>query len=88
MFKKKDSIHLSSWPKFDEKLTQEHIQTISIQINGKLRGLLEVDADTAKNKGEIVKLARDQEKVAKWLEGKKVVKEIFVPGKIVNFVIN
>jgi leucyl-tRNA synthetase len=83
-----DSIHLSGWPLYDEKLTKERTHTISIQVNGKLRGLIEVDADLAKDKGEVIKLAKKDEKIAKWLEGKEIVKEIFIPGKIVNFVVN
>ena len=39
------------------------------------------------NRQEVLNLAKDNEKIAKWLEGKKIKKEIFVPGKLVNFVI-
>ena len=83
----KDSVHLSAWPKHDPKLTYEENVTVVIQINGKLRSEMLVEANLSKNKEKIEKMAGEDEKVKTWLGGKEVKKVIFVPGKIVNFVI-
>jgi leucyl-tRNA synthetase len=55
-----------------------------VQVNGKVRGELETGKDCSKE--EVLAAAREIEKVSSFLEGKTVRKEIFVPGKIVNFV--
>lgn len=81
----KTSIHLSKWPEFDPKYLIEDEVTIAIQINGKLRGTVTVDANL--DKEEVVKLAKSDEKVAQWLKDGRITKEIFVPNKLVNFVI-
>ncbi|MBL8015220.1 MAG: leucine--tRNA ligase [Candidatus Doudnabacteria bacterium] len=79
------SIHLESWPEYDESKLQEDNITIAVQVNGKVRDTISipVDADEAAALG----LAHASEKVAKFLEGKQVVKEIYVKGKIVNIVV-
>ncbi len=82
----KFSIHTSNWPKYDTRLIKEEIVTIVVQVNGKLRATLKVKAKRSRVKGEIVKLAKEDERIKKWLKGKKVKDAIFVPGKLVNFV--
>ena len=74
-----------AWPKFDNSLVTEDTVTLSIQINGKLRGTLIVDK--AAGKDDIIAQAKKSDGVEKHLEGKEIVKEIFVPGKIVSFVV-
>ncbi|MFC1686527.1 leucine--tRNA ligase [Patescibacteria group bacterium] len=85
MMGNKESIFKAKWPKFDPKLVQEKKVTLAIQVNGKLRGTIEVDKDVTEK--EAIKLARENENVRKFLEGKDVKKEIFVKGKLVSFVI-
>ncbi len=80
----KNSIHTQSWPKYDSKLIKEETFTMVIQVNGKVREKIEVDADISEEKAK--KLALSQEKIKKWLGGKKVKKIIFVPGKLINIV--
>ena len=80
----KESVAYAPWPEFDPALCVENLVTISIQVNGKLRGTLEV-AKTAE-KDDVLGQARSLPSVAKFLEGKDIKKEIFVPGRIVNFV--
>lgn len=87
IFNQKDSIHLSSWPEFDPKYLVEDEVTIAIQINGKLRGTLTVDSLQSTNKTKIIELAKRDEKVAKWLESGTIKKEVFIPNRLVNFVI-
>ncbi len=85
MMGNKESIFKTTWPKFDPKLVQEDKITLAIQINGKLRGTIEVDKEIAEK--EAIKLAKENENVGKFLKGKKVKKEIFVKGKLVSFVV-
>lgn len=81
------SIHTSKWPQYDEKYLKVDQVVLVIQINGKLRSQFTVDSSLVGNKEEIVNLAKKDAKVAKWLEGKTIKKEIYVEGKLVNFVI-
>ena len=81
----KSTLAYVSWPKFDSSLVTEDTVTLSIQVNGKLRGTLVVDKSAAKT--DIIALAKKCEGVEKHLEDKEIVKEIFVPGKIVSFVV-
>ena len=81
-----NSVHLSSWPEFDENQVKEDIVTIPIQINGKLRQTLEVSSEQSKIQNEIEKLARELPNVKKYLSDKPK-KVVFVPGRLLNFVI-
>jgi len=81
----KESIHLQPWPEYSDKLAQDDQIELVISVNGKLRDTIKVPADISKE--EALKLAKESEKVQKWLEGKEPKKEIFVPGKLVNLVI-
>ena len=85
MMGNKESIFKTTWPKFDPKLVQEKKVTLAIQVNGKLRGTVKVDKDI--DEKEAIKLAKEDENVKKFLDGKKVKKEIFVKGKLVSFVV-
>ena len=81
------SIHLESWPEYDPSLIVEDIVKIPVQVNGKLRSVLEIQAEDSKNENKLIELAKADEKVNKWLEGKKIKKTIFVPGKLLSFVV-
>ena len=84
----KESIHLVPWPKYDPKLILKEKVTLVIQVNGKLGSQITVEADLSQNKEEIEKLARSDSKIKEYLQGKEIEKVIFVPGKIINFVLN
>jgi leucyl-tRNA synthetase len=85
MFGNKPFILTSDWPKADPALMVEDVVTIVVQVNGKLRGQVEVPNPPEK---EVVLAAiRANKKVQQWLAGKEVVKEVYVPGKLVNIVI-
>lgn len=87
VFKNEGSVHTSSWPKFDESLLGEDETTIAIQVNGKLRSSIKVNSDKAADQSEVEKKALEDEITKKWIEGKSF-KSIFVPGRLINFVIN
>ncbi|RJR24108.1 leucine--tRNA ligase [Candidatus Microgenomates bacterium] len=82
------SIHATSWPEHDPKLIEEERVVIAVQINGKLRETLEIDFSLAKNKNEVEERAKKSEKVEKYLKDKELKKTIFVPGKLINFVVS
>ncbi len=77
------SVSQQTWPVYDPALTVSDRLTIPVQINGKLRGKIEVAADTARDVVE--RTAR--ETVAEWLQGREPKKVIYVDKKLVNFVI-
>ncbi len=81
----KESIHLSQWPSYDEKYLTQDTVTIAIQVNGKLRGEVQVATDASEDK--VIKAAKANKKVATYLEAKEIRKTIYVPGKLVSFVI-
>jgi len=80
-----DSIFFTDWPSYDEAMTVDNEITIGVQVLGKLRGEIQISKD--EDKESVLEKARENENVAKWLEGKNLVKEIYVPGKIVNLVV-
>jgi leucyl-tRNA synthetase len=81
----KKSVHLSEWPRYKEEFLKSSSTTYAIQVNGKLRGTITLEANL--DKKEIITLAKNDTKVAKWLKSGTIKKEIFVPNKLINFVI-
>ena len=79
-----DLLSLSQWPEYEESKTVEDSVEIGVQVNGKVRGTIVIPNGCAKE--EALELAKKDERVASFLEGKTLVKEIYVPNKIVNFV--
>ena len=78
------SIHNQTWPKYNSELIKDEKMTIVVQVNGKLRDDLSVAADA--NEEEIKKLAASSTKVKVFTDGKKIIKVIYVPKKLVNIV--
>ena len=76
---------VSEWPVYDEAKTVDSTVTMGVQVNGKLRGTVEIPVDCAKD--EALRIAREDANVKKYLEAGNVVKEIYVPGKILSFVV-
>ena len=73
------------WPEADPTLLERDTFTLIVQVNGKLRDRVEVASDAAED--DLLAAARDSERVKEHLDGKQVVKEIVVPGKLVNLVV-
>ena len=86
VFGEKESIHLSAWPKAEETAVSEEEITIPVQVNGKVRAVIKVQNSKSKIQSDVEKQAMQDEKVKKYVEGKKY-KAIYVPGKILNFVL-
>jgi leucyl-tRNA synthetase len=74
-----------SWPKWDEEIAAEEIMTIAIQINGKLRSNIAVPVNS--DEQTVIKLATEDKRTQSHIEGMEVIKRIYVPGKIINFVV-
>ncbi len=87
MLGNKTSIHKASWPQFEADLAREEMVVMVVQVNSKVRAELTVSLKEAQNQDKIEKLARQNPNVVKWLGGKKIKKAIFVPEKLINFVI-
>jgi leucyl-tRNA synthetase len=85
MFGNDGFILISSWPKADPALMIEDVVTIVVQVNGKLRGQVEVPNPPEKD--VVLAAIRSNQKVQQWISGKEVVKEVYVPGKLVNIVV-
>lgn len=77
-------VNQAKWPEYDEEKTKENDVEIVIQIMGKVRAKITVPVDMAKD--DVLALAKAEPKIAELLEGKEIKKEIYVPGKLVNFV--
>lgn len=78
-------IHQQAWPVWDEAKTVEKMIEIAVQINGKVRGKIVIPSDGTQEDARR-KMEAD-EKIFEFIQGKKVVKEIYVPGRIYNIVV-
>ena len=81
----KKSIFFASWPEVDEKLLVENTIKIAVQVLWKVRWTIEIEKDEDKN--SVLEKAKNNPDIFKWIEWKNLVKEIYVPGKIVNLVV-
>ena len=73
------------WPDYDENLTKEDLINIVLQVNGKLRANIEIESNAEKE--SVLDQARKNEKIVTYLSEGKLIKEIYVPGRLVNFVV-
>ena len=75
------SIHLEAWPEADESLTKDDVVTVGVQVNGKIRGTVDIAPDATED--EAMAVVKNDAGLAARLEG-EVVKVIYVPGRIIN----
>ncbi|EFK93633.1 leucine--tRNA ligase [Finegoldia magna] len=78
-------VHESSWPEYDESKTILDVIELPIQVNGKLRATVEINREASED--EVYEKAVKDDVVAKYLEGKNVVKKIYVKGRIFNIIV-
>ncbi len=83
------SVHLSDWPQVDENYLIEEEISLPVAINGKVRGQLIISNQELKNttQKEIIDKAKDLEQIKKWIGEGEIVKEIYIPSKMVNLVV-
>jgi leucyl-tRNA synthetase len=75
----------AAWPHYDEAKTVDDVIEMAVQINGKVRGTITIPVDADKDQAKVIALA--QENIVAYTQGKTIVKEIYVPGKIFNIVV-
>ncbi len=80
------SVHLQSWPEVDEEALRTATAELVVQVNGKVRGRITVDADA--DDATVLTAAKEEANVARYLEGGTLRREIVVPGKLVNLVVS
>ncbi len=76
---------LAAWPEWDEAKTVDQTVEVAVQINGKVRATLELPVNCRKE--DAIAIAKADEKVAPYVDGKTIIKEICVPNKIINLVV-
>ena len=79
------SVSKEKWPEYDESKTIDDEIEIVVQVNGKVRAKMQLPRSASKD--EMLSAAKSNEKIQGWIDGKTVVKEIVVPGKLVNIVV-
>lgn len=79
------SIHLASWPQYDERLCADEKVTMVVQINGKVRADFETDPDSDEESVKTIALTMPE--VKKWTDGKRIVKIIVVKNRLINIVV-
>ncbi|NPV79928.1 MAG: leucine--tRNA ligase [Firmicutes bacterium] len=80
-----DSVFAARWPEYDRSKVEEDLLTLPVQVNGKVRGTIQVRRDATKS--EVIAASKELTSVARNISGKEIVKEILIPGKIVNIVV-
>ena len=76
---------LAQWPEYDEEKTKDAVINMGVQVNGKVRGNVDIPAEA--DQDAAVEAAKADPQINKFLDGKNIVKVIFVKGKILNFVV-
>lgn len=80
-----DTLTYETWPTADPRYLVEDTITVVVQVNGKVRDQIEIAADAEQDL--VLEQALGAQRIQQWLEGKQIVKQIYVPGKLVNLVV-
>jgi leucyl-tRNA synthetase len=73
------------WPKYDKELIKKDKIEIVIQVDGKVRDRLEMDVDSSEEK--VKEVSQESERIKKWFQGKEVTRVLFIPNKLINFIL-
>jgi len=87
ILKKEFSVTNQPWPEYDKSLGENEKVTVVIQVNGKVRSQIILDKEAVLDKENTIKLAQKDTKVLIWLKEKHLKDTIFVPGRLINFVV-
>lgn len=79
------SIHSAKWPEYNETILETDTMKVVVQVNGKVRATIELSADASEE--DVIRAAQENEKVAEFISDNSVKKSIYVPKKLVNFVV-
>jgi len=80
-----DSLAHAPWPAVEQRYLQADTMELAVQVNGKVRGKIQIAADASQT--DVLAAARAEDNVARYLAGKTMRREVYVPGRIVNFVV-
>ncbi len=80
-----DTIHMAGWPKVDAGKLTSGTTTIAVQINGKTRAVMNTQRE--RDEATIIAEAKGLDAVKKWIDGKNIVKTIYIPDRILNIVV-
>jgi len=83
----KFSVHQQLWPTYDKRLLVDNMSTIVVQVNGRLRAKIDIESDIANNKDGVILRAKKNLRIKRYLIGKKIRRVVFVPGRLINFVV-
>ncbi len=78
-------VSIAEWPEYDESKCEDDVVEMPVQVNGKVRSLVKVAK--AASKDDVIAIVKSDDKIAAAIDGKTIVKEIVVPGKIINIVV-
>jgi len=81
-----ETLAYEDWPAVNESYLQREVVEMAVQVNGTVRGTIEVDADAEED--DVLATAKAEDNVARYLDDKTIRREIYVPGRIINFVVN
>ncbi|MDD3679345.1 MAG: leucine--tRNA ligase [Candidatus Shapirobacteria bacterium] len=87
VLKKPFSVHQQSWPKAQKKYLIVQKNTIIVQINGRLKGKIDMDSSLSMDKDRVILIVKKDLAVKKHLLNQKIKKIVFIPGKLINFVV-
>lgn len=81
------SVHTSHWPAWSEELSRDRLVKIAVQVNGKVRGEVSLEPANLQDKAMVLSQAKGLDGVQRYLAGHELVKEIYIPGKVVSLVV-
>ena len=81
----KNSISSEKWPSFDSEKLKKDVIIVVVQVNGKMRAEISIQANASKD--DVINLAKENSKIVHYLAQGKIVKEIYIPQKLINFVV-
>lgn len=82
-----ETLAYEPWPAFNEEYLKSDTIELPVQVNGKVRANISIPSDRFKDKEFVIGLAKQQPNIQKYLDGTTMIKEVFVPGRIVNLVV-
>jgi len=82
-----ESVHTSEWPEVEKKYLVEEKVKVAVAINGKMREVMEVKSDIVGDQEKVLGLAKELERVKQYTKGRKIIREVFAKGRMVNLVV-
>ena len=86
-YEREESIHLKMLPEWVKEYAESNIVTVAVQINGKLRGTLELGSDEAQDEKMVFNVLRESDVWKRWVDGNKIKRQIYVKSKLLNLVV-